>query len=207
MHLTVNNQSELRALKSWRGRRGVRRVSLRLPGYPGDLRRAEYHINRNLRARSLGWIAIFAVAGLLLAALSLGFIPFALPRGTVLAVIGSVFSVGVVSGWVFAHALARWRLVRTIDWISERTAAFEQPDVVGSRGRPSKDDPPSQPPPAPPARTAQPPQAAEQPPLPPAQTNPTGRMRTATRLAPDADESTVVAAVRAYGREKQSGSR
>ncbi|HEU0204126.1 MAG TPA: hypothetical protein VFR86_27265 [Burkholderiaceae bacterium] len=206
MHITVNDSTELRALKSRRGRRGVRRVSLRLPGYPGDLRRAEYHINRNLRPRSLRWIATFAVAGLLLAALAFGFFPSWLPRRTILAVMGGVLGVGIVSGWIFAHALARWRLVRTIDWISARTAAFERPASELSRTRPSKDDPPSQPPPAPPARTANPPRAAEQPPLPPP-TEPTVRRFKATLPPSDADESTVVAAVRAYGREPRSGNR
>jgi hypothetical protein len=136
MQIVINTLSQLQALKTTRGRRGVRRVSLRLPGYPGDLRRAEYHINRNLHASSFKWIATFGLVAFLLFALVIGLAPgLPLARRELLMLMGSLVGGAMVAGWIFARALANWRLQRAIDWCSERCATFSQPVVDPPRVR------------------------------------------------------------------------
>ncbi|WP_104140046.1 hypothetical protein [Arthrobacter sp. ZGTC131] len=64
MNTVIRSQSELQALRRRHLRRGLREITLDLPGNRGEIRRAERTINHSLRACGCGTGAVFMVAGL-----------------------------------------------------------------------------------------------------------------------------------------------
>ncbi|HEU0199084.1 MAG TPA: hypothetical protein VFR86_01490 [Burkholderiaceae bacterium] len=128
MQRVIRQGSELQGLKARLGRHGITRIVLRLPGYPADLRRAEYHINRNLRPASVRWGAAFGAIALMLFALVVALLPDPLrAQRALLIALAAAVGTAVGAGRIYAHWLAARRLRRTVDWIAARTAEFAEP--------------------------------------------------------------------------------
>ncbi len=120
MTKTIRTLAELQALRTFRGRRGVREVRIGLPGPTGEILRLEKAINRSLRACGCELGAVFAVLGMV--GVVLGAI--ASPRQfdwnsarTLLWVTGGVAGLALV-GKAIGLAVARRRLKRAVDEVA-----------------------------------------------------------------------------------------
>ncbi len=114
--VVIRQPAELEALRRRRGRRGIQRVVLALPGPPTEIQRAERRINAGLHACGCGVGAVFVVVGATaLAAHRLVMRGASAPLGIADAVqAAGILMALALAGKILGITVAEWRLRATL---------------------------------------------------------------------------------------------
>lgn len=114
--LVIHQATELEALRRRRGRRGIQRVVLALPGPPREIQRAERRINAGLHACGCGVGAVFVVVGA--AALAAHRLVMRSTSATVgiadAAQAAGILMALALTGKILGITIAEWRLRATL---------------------------------------------------------------------------------------------
>lgn len=137
MKKTIRTLSELRKLRSFKARRGVRDVEIKLPGSVDEIQELETEVNKRLKACGCEIGAIFVAVGLLaLVVFSIimpNYFNWASPK-TFFGIVGSLGALAL-TGKIIGLAIANWRLRLAIDKLERETlrmAVEERVDISTS---------------------------------------------------------------------------